>query len=240
MMSVCPHYLYESTDITHQYLSKIQIRHCLCSSPDFALDLLKDDPRNDAIEWAQNREGMVTNGSILASVHQSGHVLTAIFVPIPCALSIKVVERTYYFDPDLTDDGHKFSLYVPLFCCFKTLMASIEVSPKFEGKNIPLTFFYLNLRSHPHRTSGPSIQGLHNAIADHLENKLLLKSGLPVRLTFVTKGRINAESYSPYIVNNQIQVAVLGNFELVTLYTHKKGELCRLLASRLEVFTILE
>ncbi len=175
---------------------------------------------------------MVIDRQITISIRSIGHVLTAIFVPISCSLSVKVLEKTYYFDPDLSESGCKFSLYLPLFCCSETFTVSIEVSPKFEGKTIPLTFFYLNLKPQAGRD-------LHDDIVVHLENTLLLKKGNPDRLTFVT-GRINTERYSPYIVNNQIRAVTLGSFELVTLYTRKKEELSRLLASDLKVFTILE
>ncbi len=238
MTSVIQNFLYEASDCTHEYLAGIPTRYCLCSSPRFATDLLAEDTKNDAIEWAQNQTGRVTRGQINSVIHQSGHVLTAIFVPITCSLSVHVAsnqikELTYYFDSDFNADGCKYSLFIPLICCSDLrLRAVVEVSNKYENKDIPLTFFYINLKV---------IHHLYNKVVDHIEKKFLIKSinDVPARLTFVTKGRFNPDNYQNYI-HGKIQTAVLGNFEIVSLYTFERKNLGKLLSARLVTFVILD
>ncbi len=72
----------EVTECTYGYLTTLPTRHCLCSSSEFATDLLKSDAKNSAIEWAENQHARVIKGFINIPVQRNGHVLTAIFVPI--------------------------------------------------------------------------------------------------------------------------------------------------------------
>jgi len=219
----------------------------LCSGPQFAQELLEEDSENEAVEWAQARSFSVKNKCVSCKIHKNGHVLSAVFVPIDCSLSVRISTRggvkIYYFDPTIARNGFKFSLYLPLLCLWENLKIVIEVSPKYEGREIPITFFYLNLRSNEMDLGATSTK-LYNAVASHLEKMLVVgkhgKREYPTKLSFVTKGRFQVKDYSSYITQDQFRKTALGNFELVTLYTLQKAELCRILGGRLAVFHVLE
>ena len=117
-----------------------------------------------------------------------------------------------------------------MICCGGLDLRIVIKIDKYENKNIPLTFFYENLKTKAF---------LFNKIADHIENKFLVDRKLPDRLTFMVKGRFNPDNYRCYIHGN-IKTVALGNFELIELYTFEKVMLKSILDSNIDVFSALD
>jgi len=241
LAKLCETFLYEVGTCTSQFILNLPTRHCLFSTLDFSRQLLKETPNVKVVEWAQEQNEVVENGKISTQISRCGHVLTAIFVPVFCSLCIRIQKNgpVYFFDPDFTDGGSKFSLYFPVSLCHGTPEAIIEVSRKYEDTRIPLTLFYAVLRENTDEEFG--IVSLQNNLIDHLKQRFsdLESRPLPKKISFVIRGRFLVDEYTQYISNGQVKKISLGNFELVTLYTIRPKELISMLR-RLKDFHLLE
>ena len=240
-------FLYDASEITQNFVSRLNIRHCLCSDSSFSNLLLKEGKETyDGIEWAQSQVGEIQYGKLIHPIRKTGHILSRIFIPVFGGLSITVKGHTYYFDGEQTEEGCRVALYIPLGLCSLDFELAVDIEG-YEGQKIPLTFFYINLCPHMRVSQLPSnypIYDIQDAIRNmgpfhQLRTKLDLDldkilspekgSGLAEMVLFSTKGRFDKKPYLEYISSERVRVSSLGNYQLVMLYTTRKQELCEAL-----------
>jgi len=250
-------FLYRVSQATQDYVIKLKIRHCLCSNMIFSKRLQEEEKETyDGIEWAQSRIGKVVKGKLVLPIHGSGHILSCVFIPVFGGLSIRTRDRIYYFNGERFEDrGYKVPLYLPLELLSENLQLSIDLE-EYEGEEIPLTFFYMNLNSDMRisllpkdyppfsipdtvRNHGPRVELKELLYRLDSSLRLVREGDLTQRLLFLTKGRFNERPYLKYI-EGEVETSSLGNYQLVMLYTSAKNTMCKLLARKLAVFQILD
>jgi len=230
-------FLYDLATLTGELIANIKIKHCLCASPQFIRSLLQNDESNiDALEWAQSKKTSASSKRLNFKIRPIGDILSAIFVPILCTLSVYVPgvgtapSKTYHFDSDSIEGGSKFSLYLPLLKNV-TPEIFIQISDKFIGEEIPLTFFYITINGSDRVYT--FWEQLNRYLTEQFGDKF------PRSLSFIIRGRFKSDEYTSYICNNQVKTSTLGNYEIVTLATTRKEDLCQVLKRRLEYFVVL-
>lgn len=242
LAKLCESFIYETAICTSHFMLNLPTRHCLFSTIDFSRQLLKESEDIKVIEWAQREGDVVKDGKINIRISRCGHILTAIFVPVFSSLCIRIQKNkpSYFFDPDFTDGGSKFSLYFPISLCHGTPEAIIEVPQRYEGTFIPLTFFYSILSESFDEEY--TLLSLQKTLLNHLQQRFhdLQAKSLPEKISFVMKGRFIVDEYERYIYNSQIRKVSLGNFELITLYSKEPEKLVRLLKKQIPDFHLLD